>query len=172
MAPKKKKITNKIEELEKTLNEAEIKADNYLKQLKYAKADLENLRKQSQRHIAHIIDRANGQLLEQLLPILDEIGLILNSGSTEAQTIQGIGMVYKKLIKILESEGCKPIKAEGTPFDPFKHEAVLEIESEKQPDGFVLEEIRKGYTYKDRVLRPSMVKVARTPKKKEDKKDE
>jgi molecular chaperone GrpE len=166
MPPKKKK--SKVKELEVSLKEAESKADNYLNQLKYVKADLENLKKQNQRQVSQIVDRAIGHILMQLLPIVDELGLVLNNNLENPKTHQGIEMIYKKLIKLLESEGCQPIESVGKPFDPFKHEAVFEVETEKQPEGYVLEEIRKGYTYKDRVLRASMVKVARTPFKEED----
>jgi molecular chaperone GrpE len=160
MPPKKK---NKVKELEESLKEAESKADNYLNQLKYVKADLENLEKQNQRQVSQIIDRANGRILLQLLPIVDELWLIHNNSIGHPKTQQGIEMIYKKLMKLMESEGCQPIEAIGIPFDPFKHEAVFEVETEEQPEGCVLEEIRKGYIYKDRVLRASMVKVARTP---------
>jgi molecular chaperone GrpE len=80
-------------------------------------------------------------------------------------------MVRKKLIKVLETEGVRQIEALGYPFDPFKHEAMMDVETEEEPDGYVLEEIRKGYMYKDRVLRASMVKVARNPKKDLEEKD-
>jgi len=69
---------------------------------------------------------------------------------------------------MLDAEGVSPIKAVGELFDPHLHEAVLEVETSDFPDGHVAEELRKGYLYKDRVLRASMVKVARKPSSKED----
>ena len=171
MPPKKKK-EDKSKELKKALKDAENKAEKYLNQLKYAKADLENYKKQNQRHVQQIIDRANGQLLEQLLPVVDELEIVMTFSDSDDKTLQGIEMVHKKLVKILENEGCKPIDSVGKPFDPFKHEAVLEIETNEQLDGYVLEEMRKGYTYKDRVLRASMVKVARSPANYEEEKNE
>lgn len=171
MPPKKKK-EDKSKELKKALKNAEKKAEKYLNQLKYSKAELENFKKQNQRHIQQIIDRANGHLLRQLLPVVDELELMMAANNSNNKTLQGIEMVHKKLIKILESEGCKPIISVGNPFDPFKHEAVLEVETNEQLDSYVLEEMRKGYTYKDRILRASMVKVARSPAKNEEKENE
>jgi len=83
--------------------------------------------------------------------------------------------VRNKLAKLMEAEGVSPIEALGQPFDPRLHEAVLEEETAEHQDGSVVEEFRKGYRFKDRVLRASMVKVARNPgsdEAREDVKDE
>jgi molecular chaperone GrpE len=155
-------LKRKIEELENDLKESEKKAEKFLNQLKYAKADLENMQKQNQKRLQEIIERANGKLLEQLLPIADELLLLSYPNSEQNKLQEGISMVYKKLNKLMETEGIKPIKAKGEPFDPYKHEAIMEIETEEHPEGSVAEEIRGGYMFKDRVLRPSVVKVARS----------
>ena len=170
MPPKKKttqpKPKERIAELEKALTESEAKSERLINQLKYAKADLENIQKQNQRRINDIMERANGRLLEQLIPIMDELTLLSSTENGDEKNInEAIGMVRNKLIKVLETEGVRQIEALGYPFDPFKHEAMMDVETEEEPDGYVLEEIRKGYMYKDRVLRASMVKVARNPKK-------
>ena len=72
-------------------------------------------------------------------------------------------MVERKLMKVLEMEGVQPIEAVGLKFDPFRHEAIMEVETLNFEDGHVAEEIRQGYTYKDKVLRASVVKVAKAP---------
>lgn len=160
---KKKGEEERIAELETALEEAEEKAESYLNQLKYAKADLENLQKQTRKRITEVMSRANGELLERLLPIVDELGLASNQTGNSDKVVDGVKMIHGKLVKLFESEGVKPIEALGQPFDPFRHQAVLEVETSDHPDGSVIEEIRRGYTYKDRVLRASMVKVARNP---------
>jgi molecular chaperone GrpE len=81
-------------------------------------------------------------------------------------------MVHRKMAKLLESSGVQPIEALGRPFDPFKHEAIVEVETEEEPDGYVLEEVRKGYMFKERVLRATVVKVARSPAEPEEDQDE
>lgn len=170
--PTKKQLEEKTAELEASLREEREKADRYLNQLKYARADLENLQKRTQRSIEEALDRANGRLLMQLLPILDELDLAIKAAeTTEAGIAEGVGMVRNKLAKLMESEGVTPIEALGEPFDPRLHEAVLEVETEDHPDGSVVEEYRRGYRYRDRVLRASMVKVARSPGSEEDREE-
>lgn len=174
--PTKKELEKIIEEIEASLEEERKRSERYLSQLKYAKADLENFQKQTRRQIEEMISRANGRLLMQLLPIMDELELaILASESGEGSIVEGVKMVRNKLIKLAEAEGVKPIKAVGEPFDPRYHEAVLEVETEEYPGGTVTEELRTGYTYNGRVLRASMVRVAKSPgsdKIKEDVEDE
>jgi len=98
----------------------------------------------------------------QLLTILDELDLAIFAAiNSEADIIEGVEMVRGKLWKLLDVEGLAPIDAYGLPFDPNLHEAVLEVESDEVGDGCVVEEFRKGYKFKGRVLRASMVKVAK-----------
>jgi molecular chaperone GrpE len=180
MSPKKdvkkedqvKADKKRIEELEKCLCEAEEKAQRYLDQLKYVKADLDNIQKQSQRRLSETLEKANGELLQQLLPIHDELELLSTRDAEKEKLVEGIRMVNKKMEKLLESSGVQPIEALGKPFDPFKHEAIMEVESGEEPDGYVLEEVRKGYMFKERVLRATVVKVARSPEKPEEDQDE
>ena len=105
-----------------------------------------------------------------LLPIVEELDLAIEAARKTANSgiLKGVEMVKKKIEKMLDSEGVSPIEAVGRTFDPHLHEAVIEVETSDQPDGTVIEEIRKGYTYRDQVLRASMVKVARNPSSKED----
>lgn len=167
--PTKKQLEEKMTELEASLKEEREKADRYLNQLKYTRADLENLQKRTQKIIEEALDRANGRLLMQLLPILDELDLAVEAAeTTKGDIVEGVEMVRNKLAKLMESEGLSPIEALGESFDPRLHEAVLEVQTEDHPDGSIVEEYRKGYKYRDRVLRASMVKVARSPGSKED----
>ncbi len=166
--PTKKELQQRVEELEKKLEETEKEAERYLSQLKYAKADLENIQKQSQKRMQDFMDRANGVLLQQLLPLMDEMEILATRDADKENLVQGIGMVLKKTQKVMESEGVRVIEAEGHPFDPYRHDAVMEVETEEEPDGIVVEEVRRGYMYKDRVLRASVVKVARSPRESEE----
>jgi len=164
---KRQKAEEHIIQLETKLTETEKIADTYLKQLMYTKADLENLQKQTQRRIEEGIERANTRILSQLLPITDELGIIVTNSNGNEKMTQGVAMIHMKLLKFLEEEGVKPIEAVGHMFDPYKHEAVLEMETSTQPAGCVVEEIRQGYMWRDKVLRASMVKVAKAPSEKE-----
>jgi len=162
--PTRKELQQRVEELESKLKETEREAEKYLSQLKYAKADLENIQKQSQKRLQELMDKANGGLLQQLLPLMDEMEILTTRDADKEKLVQGLGMVLKKLQKVMEGEGVRVIEAEGRPFDPYRHDAVMEVETEEEPDGTVVEEVRRGYMYKDRVLRASVVKVARSPR--------
>ena len=171
MSPKSntKKLEEKVAKLEASLEDERKRAEKYLSQIKYARADLENLQKQTQKRIDEVVSRANGRLLMQLCPLLDELHLAIEaSNAGNGDIVEGVEMVRGKLEKLMAAEGVSPIEAIGEPFDPRFHEAVLEVETHDQPDGTVIEELRKGYKFKDRVLRASMVKVARNPGSDED----
>jgi len=160
----KRRSDEKIAELEGQLAEARTQADTYLNQLKYTKADLDNLQKQIQRRIEEAIDRNNARVFGQLITLADELSLVASTTKNDA-----IAMINNKLLKLLQSEGVALMECQGKPFDPYRHEAVLEIEEEDCPAGAIIEEIRRGYHYKDKVLRAAMVKVAKAPVKKEEK---
>jgi len=174
--PKLKDLQKKLAKLEASLEDAAKKSEKYLNQLKYAKADMENFQKQTQKRIEDTISRANGRLLMQLLPILDELEMAIEASKNgEGNIVEGVDMVKGKLQKVMTSEGVTPIDALGEPFNPRYHEAVLEVDTEDHPNGTVIEELRKGYMYNSRVLRASMVKVARnrsSDNEKEEDKDE
>jgi molecular chaperone GrpE len=160
----KRRTDERISELERQLAEARTQSDTYLNQLKYTKADLDNLQKQIQRRIEEATDRNNARILGQLITIADELSLVANTTKNDA-----IAMINSKLLKLLQSEGVVLMECKGKPFDPYRHEAVLEIEEQDCPAGTIIEEIRSGYSYKDKVLRAAMVKVAKAPGKKEEK---
>ena len=165
MSPRKSKakiLEEKISELEKGLEDERKTSEKYLSQLKYAKADLENLQKRTQRRIDEAREKANGRIVMQLLTILDELDLAISAAeNSKGDIIEGVEMVRGKLWKLLDGEGLTPINALGRPFDPNLHEAVLEVETDEVENGCVVEEFRRGYKFKGRVLRASMVKVAK-----------
>jgi len=171
--PKLKDLQKKLAKLEASLEDEAKKSEKYLSQLKYAKADMENLQKQTQKRIEDTISRANGRLLMQLIPILDELEMAIKASKNgETNIVEGVDMVKGKLQKVMMSEGVTPIDALGEPFNPRYHEAVLEVDTEDHPDGTVIEELRKGYTYNSRVLRASMVKVAKNRSSDNDKEED
>ena len=99
-----------------------------------------------------------------MLDVVDELELAVKNGEISTSTeglLEGVEMTLKKLRKVLEQEGVTPIdNPEGKIFDPAKHNAVLAVEQNDVPDGTVLEEIRKGYVMRGKVIRPTIVKVA------------
>jgi molecular chaperone GrpE len=131
-------------------------------------ADLENFKKRSDREAEQIKNYCTERLVIQLLDVVDELELAVKNGevSTSPESlIEGVEMTLKKLRKVLEQEGVTPIESpEGKVFDPTRHNAIAAVERDDVADSTVIEEIRKGYMMKGKVIRPTIVKVAVKPK--------
>lgn len=152
----------KMAKLEASLKKKIQLENTYLNQLKYARADLENLQKHVQRRVTEEVTREKMKLIQQLLTIAEEADIVLNEAKKEKNSIllEGMEMVSKKLWKVITCEGLCPIEAIGKTFDPNVHEAIQEIETCDYPEGMVIEEIKKGYILNGKVFRPCLVKVA------------
>jgi len=157
-----KTIRHDLEHLEKTLEEERKRNEEYLTSLRYLQADFENYRKRVDREIRELEEFSTLGLVRKLVPVLDDLELAVAS-ATKAEDkglLEGVKMVQKNLSSALESEGLKKIKAVGAPFDPSAHEAVDKVQGTDNSEDMVVEEMRKGYTFKGKVLRPSAVKVS------------
>ena len=139
------------------------KADDYFAKWQRAAADLANMRRRHEQERQEYMKQANAMLIAELLPVLDSFDRALASmppDLRELTWIDGIVLVERQLRMVLERAGLVPIEAEGKPFNPTEHEALLHEESDK-PEDTVIGELQKGYKLHDRVLRPAMVKVAK-----------
>jgi len=131
----------------------------YLASWQRTQADLENYRKRVQQERGESVGLANSSLVTKVLSAMDDLEMAFARPAGEmrkAAWVEGARMSFAKLKSALESEGLKPIEATGEPFDPRIHEAVMK---KPGPDGVVLEEVQKGYTFNGRLLRPSLVVV-------------
>ncbi|EIJ78932.1 GrpE protein [Bacillus methanolicus PB1] len=145
----------KIAELEAKLEES---SNRYLR----LQADFENFRRRSRMDLEASEKYRAQSLVTDLLPVIDnfERGLKLEIDNEQAKSLlQGMEMVYRSLLDALKKEGVEPIEAVGKEFDPNLHHAVMQVEDENYDANIVVEEFQKGYMLKDRVIRPSMVKV-------------
>ena len=132
-------------------------------------ADFENYKKRAAREKEEAIRFANSSLLERLIAIIDNFELGLSSARAEGEQspiYSGMMLVLKQLNDFLADNGLQPIEAEGRPFDPNWHEAIAHEPSNKVPEGKVIRQTRRGYRFKDRLLRPSSVVVSSGPKQK------
>lgn len=157
-----KKSEKQVETVEKALEAERKRSEEYLTQLKYARADVENLMKRFDRQLEEAKLYANERVIVELLDVVDELEMAVKSAvscGSEENLVQGVKMTLKKLTKILENEEVHPIKSVGEPFDPGKHNAVARIEKEGVEGCTVIEEVRRGYTMRGKVIRPSTVKV-------------
>jgi len=155
----------KVSELEASLKRMSKLEERYIKQLKYARADLENLQKNTQRRIEEAVTKEKERLIMQIIVVAEEIDLAVEEARKlpNSNILTAIEMVRRKLWNVLTNEGLCPIESVGKPFDPHLHEAVLEIETSDHPEGTVIEEVKKGYLFRGNLLKPSMVKVATIP---------
>ncbi len=151
------------EDLEQQIATEKKRSEDYLTRLKYLQADFENLRNRCDRQIKQVSDYSNERLIIQLLEVVDELELAVKNAQTtdSASTlIEGVQMTLRRLRKVLEQEGVTPIESVNKPFDPSKHNAIAAEEREDVENCVVIEEMRKGYMMKEKVIRPSIVKVA------------
>ncbi|MCX7570809.1 nucleotide exchange factor GrpE [Tumebacillus sp. DT12] len=137
-------------------------ADDYKTRYLRAQADFDNFRRRSRQEKEEFATYANVKILEELLPVLDTFDMALKTqeGSDVKMLLAGIEMVHRQLITTLGNYGLQEIGAVGQPFDPNLHEGIMQVESAEHPANTVVEELRKGYKVKDKVVRPSMVKVS------------
>ena len=155
------------EQLEE-LKDRAARADENWERLLRTTADFENFKKRVTREKQEAIRYANEGLLQKLVPVLDNFDMALSAaqtGQTEAaQSLQaGINMIYQQLKSALVEAGLEEVDAAGKTFDPNLHEAVSQTETAEVPEGQVLQQLRKGYKLRDRLLRPATVVVAKTP---------
>jgi molecular chaperone GrpE len=157
------------EDIEELKAEAAKAKDNWDQLLRTA-ADFENFRKRAAREKQEVSKYANESLLQKLLPVLENLDAALAT-STGGQPVTleslqtGLKMIQQQFKSVLTEAGLEEIDAANKPFDPNFHEAIAQHESAAVPDGHVLQQVRKGYKLRDRLLRPASVVVAKAPSK-------
>jgi len=146
---------NEVDELKKANEDLE-------KRLLRSIADFENYKKRTKVEKEDLAKYANARLIGEILPIIDNFKRAIDS-SHESKNfdslIEGVEMVYRQLEELLKKEGLEAIEAVGKPFNPEFHQAVMQVEMDDYESGVVVEELQKGYKLKEKVIRPSMVKV-------------
>jgi len=128
-------------------------------------AEFENARKRAVREQQEFRDFATADAIKALLPAIDSFERALQSpASKQSEFRSGVELIYKQLQDALTKLGVRPVPAKGVIFDPHVHEAIEMVETSEVPDHQVIEELQRGYTLKDRLLRPAMVRVAQNSK--------
>jgi molecular chaperone GrpE len=144
------------------------KAQENWERLVQTTADFDNFKKRAAREKDEAMKFANEALLRKLIPALDNFDMAMaaaaNAQAGPANSLQaGVSMIQQQLKSILTESGLEEIDAAGKPFDPNWHEAVSQQETAEVPDGQVVQQLRKGYKFRERLLRPATVVVARKP---------
>lgn len=163
-------LANLRQQLAAKEQEAKEYYDRYVRQI----AETENFKKRNTRERDDAIRYANEMLLKDLLPIIDNLERAIAhaaSGENGKPLVEGVEMVLKGFLDVLSKFGVSQIIAVGQPFDPSKHEAIAQVVSDSHDPNMVIEELHRGYMFRDRLLRAALVSVAKAPETKEKKND-
>ena len=155
--------SNTSEELERVKAERDALVDR----LARLQAEFDNARKREARERNDFRDYAVAGAVEQFLPVLDNFQLALKSTGSAEQLRTGVELIVKQMEEALRSLNVQPVEAVGATFDPRVHEALDTVDRTDLPDHQVLEEVRRGYRIKERLLRPALVRVVNNPQQKE-----
>lgn len=159
-----KTVTLTEAEYQKLKEEAD-KSKEYWDRILRLQADFENTRKRLEKDKQEFIKFANEGIILQLLTVLDDLERAIEHAQTQKEDLpvflKGIEMILAHLYEMLKEHGVKPIEAEGRPFDPNFHEALMQVENKDLPEHTVVEELQKGYLLNDRMIRTAKVKVSK-----------
>jgi molecular chaperone GrpE len=155
---------DEVEALLQDLAQARAEANEYLDGWQRSRAEFANYKKRVDRELAQANMTATGNIIKRYLNVLDDLERALKNrpqNGEGAVWANGIELIYRKFLSILEKEGVKVMEAEGQVFDPNLHEALSSEESDEHDSGEIIEVVQQGYMLDDRVLRPALVRVAR-----------
>lgn len=152
-----------IETLKQELEELSRQSEEYLDGWQRERAEFANYKKRVEREREMLKFNITGNVIRSYLDILDDLELALKNRPAEdegAKWAEGIELIYRKFINVLEAEGVEPMQVEGQFFDPILHEAISQEPNEDYESGAIIEVVRNGYSIGERVLRPATVRVA------------
>ena len=165
-------LERRIAELESQVAEAKVESDKGYEARLRLQADFENYRRRSAKEKSDALQHANEDLLKELLPAIDNLERALGASSSASDVTaiaEGVKITYNQILHTLAKFGAEPFSSFGTVFDPQLHDAMTQVESADVPPGHVASEYVKGYRYRDRLLSPAMVAVAKAAGKAEPK---
>jgi molecular chaperone GrpE len=165
--PSRSDLLEQLQEAEAALAKTREQADDNLRNWQRTAADFSNYKRRTDDERKAVGMMANAILIGRILGVLDDFDRALDSVPAEVHEgwVDGIRLVERKLQALLEAEGVTPIESIGQPFDPNLHEAVVHEDTADYPDNTVIGEVQRGYLLHERVLRPSLVRVANNPGK-------
>ena len=153
-----------LDEAQAELEEINRERGQFKEMAQKAQADLANFRKRVEEERAEQYRSVASRVIMKVLSVLDDLQRALEqapSGDEDAPWVEGVSLIERRLFSLLESEGVSPVEAEGKPFDPWEHEALMTVESDEYESGTVASVIRPGYKINGKVLRPAQVAVVR-----------
>lgn len=154
-------LNEKIAKLQEDLKAQEEKTNEYVSYSQRLQADFENFKKINEKQSKEIIKYANENLIKNILDSYEDLGRALDNSSNYEELKEGIELINNKLKDTLKKEGLEEIPTKGEKFDPFKHEALMVEADDEVENGYIIEELMKGYTLKDKIIKYSKVKVCK-----------
>ncbi len=155
---------SQVKKLEEKVKQLEAEIADYVDTLKRVQAQFENYKKRIKKEFDTFTQISTHKLVKELLPVLDNLERALSSAEftdDEGKIIEGVKLIYHQFKEALEREGLKTIDPAGDRFDPYFHEAIMQVESDEHEDNTVVEVFQKGYLINDHLLRPAIVKVSK-----------
>jgi molecular chaperone GrpE len=126
-------------------------------------AEFDNYRKRTEKERSEYVQYAGSEIVREMLPVLDDFERALKNDCGSPEYARGVEMIYNRMYESLKKLGLEPVETAGASFDPHLHQAVERVETKDATDGTILGEFQRGYRFKGKLLRPSMVKVAVRP---------
>lgn len=158
-------VTGESAAAESEVQKLKAELDSLRDRLARAQAEFDNARKRAAKEQQEFRDYAVADAIKSMLPAMDSLERALQAKADAAELRSGVELIHKQLLAALAKLSVNPIASKGQPFDPRYHEAIEMVETNDAPDHQVIEELQRGYRFKDRLLRPAMVKVAKNPGK-------
>src|SRR5215475_61128 len=168
-------VSTELETLRRDLAAKELEAKQYYERFLRQAAELDNCKKRAAKEMEESLRYGNESLIRDLLPVLgnrERAVAYAEGGGNGRPLLDGVQMTLRSFLDVLGKHGVKQITAKGELFDPQKHEAIAQVETEELPPNRVVEEHHKGYFLLDRLLRPALVSTAKAPSKNSDNEDE
>jgi molecular chaperone GrpE len=137
-----------------------VERDDLKELLLRRQAEFDNYRKRTEKERSEFVQYAGMELVREILPILDDFDRALKVEGGNPEYVKGVQMIHSRMFDTLKKQGLEPIETAGKMFDPHFHQAVERVQTKDHPDGTILGEFQRGYNFKGKLLRPSMVKVA------------
>ena len=154
------KQTDQMDQLRIERDGLKVERDELKELLVRRQAEFDNFRKRTDKERSEFVQYAGMELVREILPVLDDFERAMKVEGGNPEYVKGVQMIYTRMFDMLKKQGLEPIETAGKQFDPHLHQAVERVETKDSPDSAILGEFQRGYNFKGKLLRPSMVKVA------------
>jgi len=154
------KQAEQLDQLRVERDGLKVERDEVKELLLRRQAEFDNFRKRTEKERSEYVQYAGMELVKELLPILDDFDRAMKVEGGNPEYVKGVQMIHSRMYEALKKQGLEPIETAGKTFDPHLHQAVERVETKDAPEEAILGEFQRGYNFKGKLLRPSMVKVA------------